>query len=163
LASILARPPTTHPYWASEPPVGVPCSRSSSPDASLPLPAASSPHRIPHHRCETISSVPEATHHTLFFIPHLQTLKPSHINTSPPQTPPVNTHCSPPSLRASRGHRSAAMTKETLDSDRVNYLIWRYVFARDPPTRFFRYERFSLTVIASQVSLGIRFVHVDFI
>jgi len=41
------------------------------------------------------------------------------------------------------------MTKETLDSDRVNYLIWRYVFARDPPTRFFRYERFSLTVIAS--------------
>jgi len=55
------------------------------------------------------------------------------------------------------------MTKETLDSDRVNYLIWRYVFARDPPTRFFRYERFSLTVIASQVSLGIRFVHVDFI
>jgi len=28
------------------------------------------------------------------------------------------------------------MTKERLDSDRINYLIWRYVFPRDPPARF---------------------------
>ncbi|KAF8856478.1 hypothetical protein BDZ45DRAFT_675467 [Acephala macrosclerotiorum] len=46
----------------------------------------------------------------------------------------ISTPISPPS----RGC-NATMTKELLDSDRVNYLIWRYVFPRDPLIRFFRY------------------------
>jgi hypothetical protein len=35
------------------------------------------------------------------------------------------------------------MTKEKLDSDRINYLIWRYVFPRDPPARFSGTEAFA--------------------
>ena len=49
---------------------------------------------------------------------------------------------------ASPGPNSAAMAKESLDSDRINYLIWRYVFPRDPHSWFFRYgTAFSLTAI----------------
>jgi predicted membrane protein len=53
------------------------------------------------------------------------------------------------------------MTKEKLDSDRINYLIWRYVFLVIHPLGF-QVQRLSLTAVTSQVSLGIRFVHAGF-
>ena len=52
----------------------------------------------------------------------------------------------------------AAMTKERLDSNRINYLIWRYVFLVIHRLGF--QVQPSLTPIASQVSSRGRFVHV---
>jgi hypothetical protein len=149
----LARPPTTttHPYWASEPPCWrtllleswllAPCSSSTSLPAALVPTSHPAPSLLDYFVCP---GGYYSTHHTTPR-PSFLISKPSNPQTlthqhQPTQTPPVDKPPSPPSPPASRGHRSAAMTKETLDSDRVNYLIWRYVFPRDPPTRFFRYE-----------------------
>jgi hypothetical protein len=50
------------------------------------------------------------------------------------------------------------MTKERLDSNRINYLIWRYVFLVIHQLGF--QVQPSLTPIASQVSSRGRFVHI---
>lgn len=90
---------------------------------------------------------------TLPFIPHL-----AHTPTSTPSNHPIVNHHQPfptinsptaglpqsaahPSVPASGGPAVAAMAKETLDSDRVNYMIWRYVFPREPLARNVRYRQ----------------------
>lgn len=52
------------------------------------------------------------------------------------------------------------MTKETLDSDRVNYMIWRYVFLVIRLLGFQVQDCFSLTaIVATQIPHRLRYVY----